>query len=150
MISLKCHVNQLIQEQWTQKTFIVKAVGETRQNQCEDVQMTVDQQVIWGLLVAVSFLLLVLSMGDDVTQVLVIQVSSNIQGKVCEHLVYLKGREIESESEVWFMVMEIKDAALKWTVLFQPSVILHFGADSLWFGIQFHSYVPVHTSRYHF
>ena len=115
MISLKYHVNQLIQKQWTQKTFIVKAVGETRQNQCEDVQMTVDQQVIGGLLVAVSFLLLVLSMGDDVTQVLVIQVSSNIQGKVCEHLVYLKGREIKSESKVWFMVKEIKDAALKWT-----------------------------------
>lgn len=40
--------------------------------------------------VGTSLLLLVLSMSDDVTQVFVVQVSSNIQGEVCEHLIYLK------------------------------------------------------------
>lgn len=57
------------------KTFIAKPMGETRGKVC---------------LVAVSLLLLVLPMGYHIAQVLVIQVSSNIQGEVGEHLVHLK------------------------------------------------------------
>lgn len=57
------------------QTLIVKAVGETRGK---------------VYLLAVSLLLLVLPMGYHVAQVLVIQVSSNIQGEISEHLVHLK------------------------------------------------------------
>lgn len=38
-------------------------------------------------------LLLILSVGDDITQVLVVQVPSDIQGEVCEHLVHLQARD---------------------------------------------------------
>lgn len=44
--------------------------------------------VYW--LFPVSLLLLVLPMGYNVAQVLVVQVSRNIQGEVGEHLVHLK------------------------------------------------------------
>lgn len=45
-----------------------------------------------------SFLLLVLSVSDDVAQVLVVQVSSNVQREVCEHLIYLKVSEPEERN----------------------------------------------------
>lgn len=64
-----------------------------------DLWLTTGWRVISGLLVTVSLRLLFLSMGDNVTQVLVVQVSSNIQGKVCEHLVNLKeGKMDESKN----------------------------------------------------
>lgn len=55
-----------------------------------------NQRVILRSLSSVSLLLFVLSMGDNVTEVLVIQVSSNIQGEICEHLVHLKEEKWDS------------------------------------------------------
>ena len=69
----------------------------------EGSQMACDWQAIWGLLLAGLILLLVFSMGNNITQVLVIQISSNIQGKVCEHLVHLKEAKCdESQNSDWW------------------------------------------------
>lgn len=46
-----------------------------------------------------SLLLLVLSVGDDVTQVFVVQVSSHVQREVCEHLIDLKVSQTEERRD---------------------------------------------------
>lgn len=40
--------------------------------------------------IVVLFLLLVLSVGDDVAEVLVVQVPGHVQGEVCKHLIDLR------------------------------------------------------------
>ena len=49
-----------------------------------------------GVRLAPLLLLLVLSVGDDVTQVLVVQVASDVQGEVGEHVLDLAGVRVRT------------------------------------------------------